>query len=92
MVDRQVGEGVAGLLQGEADALGGADEGEPAQRGAAVPALAAGGALGLDEAEFLVVPQGGGGQAAAGGQFADAEPVAEVGVMGPRVALDLKCA
>jgi hypothetical protein len=76
VVGGQVGQRVADLVQGQADALGGADEGEAAEGGPAVAALAAGGAFGVDEAQVLVVAQGGRGGAAAGGQFADGQQIA----------------
>jgi hypothetical protein len=57
----------------DADRLGGADERDPAQRRAVIAALVAGGAAAVDEALALVEAQGGRGDAAAFGQFADGQ-------------------
>ncbi len=68
-------EGDLGLVEGQPDPLGGADEGDPAQCAAGVPALVAGGAGGVDQAQSLVVAQCGGGEAAPLGELADREQV-----------------
>lgn len=71
-----VGEGFEGLAdagQGHADALGDADEGDPAQGVAAVAALVAAGAAAVDEPLAFVEVQGGDGDSGAFGDLADGE-------------------
>jgi hypothetical protein len=71
----ELGERLADGGERDADALGGADEGDPAQGVTAVAALVARGAAAADQALGLVEVQGGDGGAAAGGELADRELV-----------------
>ena len=66
-------EGLADAGQGHADALGDADEGDPAQGVAAVAALVSAGAAAVDEALAFVEVQGGDGDSGAFGDLADGE-------------------
>lgn len=75
-----VGELVQGLAdagQGDAHALGDADEGDPAQGVAAVAALVSAGAAAVDEAFAFVEVQGRDGHAGAFGDLADGEFLAD---------------
>ena len=71
----EAGELVADLADGEAHVGRGADEGQPPQHAALEPSLAAGGAVGLDQALRLVVADGRRREAAATGDLAHREQV-----------------
>src|SRR5579884_33969 len=62
------------LLERDTGGTAGLDERHPAQGGPGVAALVAPRAVGADQAPRLVEAQGGGGDAAAGGEFADRQP------------------
>ena len=66
-------QGLADAGQGQAYALGDADEGHTAQGVAVVAALVAGGAAAVDEALAFVEVQGGDGHSGALGDLADGE-------------------
>src|SRR6185312_9230787 len=71
--DREAGERRVHLVQAQAHLLGGPDERDPPEHGPGVAALPAGGALGDDQPELLVVAQRGGGHPGAAGEFADGQ-------------------
>ena len=65
------------LLERQADSLGEDDEGDPAEHGAGVTAVAGAGPLGVDQPPVLVEAQSGGGHPAALRNLADGEQVVD---------------
>ena len=89
-VRRELGELVADLLEGQADALREHDEGDAAEHGSREAAVAGSGPLRGDQAALLVEAQGGGGHAAAARHLADRELLCRHGNRESQFGLDFK--
>jgi hypothetical protein len=72
-VGGEFGQRRTGLLQRQADPLGGPDERDPAQHRTVISTLAARRAFGPDEADLFVIAQRRRGQATAGGELSDGQ-------------------